>query len=80
MTGKAFITMAYSIAYLYGSEIFPTEVRNVGVGVASLTENLGKFMAPLIAGPLVLPRNTCSIIIAIMLNEFSSLAQFLMSF
>ena len=54
LTGKAFITMAYNIAYLYGSEIFPTEVRNVGIGVAAVMEDVGCFVAPLIAGPLVL--------------------------
>jgi len=53
LTGKAFITMAYNIAYLYGSEIFPTEVRNVGIGVAAVMEDVGGFVAPLIAGPLV---------------------------
>jgi len=54
LTGKAFITMAYNIAYLYGSEIFPTEVRSVGIGVAAVMEDVGAFVAPLIAGPLVL--------------------------
>ena len=53
LTGKAFITMAYNIAYLYGSEIFPTQVRNVGIGVAAVMEDVGAFVAPLIAGPLV---------------------------
>jgi len=53
LTGKAFITMAYNIAYLYGSEIFPTEVRNVGIGIASMMEDIGGFVAPLVAGPLV---------------------------
>jgi len=54
LTGKAFITMAYNIAYLYGSEIFPTEVRNIGIGVAAVMEDIGAFVAPLVAGPLVL--------------------------
>jgi len=54
LTGKAFITMAYNVAYLYGSEIFPTEVRNVGIGVASVMQDIGGVVAPLITGPLVL--------------------------
>jgi len=53
LVSKAFITMAYNIAYLYGSEIFPTEVRNVGIGVAAVMEDVGAFVAPLVAGPLV---------------------------
>ena len=53
LAGKAFITLAYNIAYLYGSEIFPTEVRSVGIGVAAVMEDVGAFVAPLVAGPLV---------------------------
>ncbi|KAK3099008.1 hypothetical protein FSP39_025214, partial [Pinctada imbricata] len=48
MIGKFGITGAYSISYLYSSEIFPTVVRNHAVGLSSFFENLGSITAPLI--------------------------------
>ena len=53
LLGKAFITLAYSVVYVYGLEIFPTEVRNVGVGASCTFEGLGAIAAPTIAGILV---------------------------
>jgi len=67
LTGKASITMAYSVTYLHASEIFPTQVRNLGIGVTSVMENVGGFLAPLIAGPLVL-----SFIIIIIMNSLAT--------
>ncbi|XP_062620744.1 organic anion transporter 3-like [Saccostrea cucullata] len=48
MIGKFGITGAYSLSYLYSSEIFPTVVRNQAVGLSSFFENLGGIAAPLI--------------------------------
>ncbi|XP_078315076.1 organic cation transporter protein-like [Crassostrea virginica] len=48
MIGKFGITGAYSLSYLYSSEIFPTVVRNHAVGLSSFFENLGGISAPLI--------------------------------
>ena len=53
LLGKAFITLAYSVVYVYGSEIFPTEVRNIGVGASSMFECIGGLVAPTIGGILV---------------------------
>ena len=53
LLGKGFMTLAYSVVYVYGSEIFPTEVRNVGMGWASMFECFGGIVAPLVAGPMV---------------------------
>lgn len=48
MIGKFGITGSYSVSYLYGSEIFPTGIRNHAVGLASLWENVGGIVAPFI--------------------------------
>jgi len=53
LLGKTLITLAYAVVYLHGSEIFPTEVRNVGLGVASTIEGIGAMVAPPIGGPMV---------------------------
>lgn len=48
MIGKFGITGAYSLSYLYSSEIFPTVVRNHAVGLSSFFENIGGISAPFI--------------------------------
>jgi len=35
--GKMFVTSAFGTAYLYTSELFPTTVRNLCVGLSSMT-------------------------------------------
>ncbi|CAG5134675.1 unnamed protein product [Candidula unifasciata] len=44
--GKFGITGSYSTIYLYASEVFPTVVRNQGVGASSFFENIGSIAAP----------------------------------
>ncbi|XP_070208332.1 organic cation transporter protein-like isoform X2 [Littorina saxatilis] len=46
MVGKFGITGSYSALYLYGSEIFPTSIRNHAVGLCSFFENIGSIAAP----------------------------------
>jgi MFS transporter, OCT family, solute carrier family 22 (organic cation transporter), member 4/5 len=53
LIGKTLITLAYTVVYLYGSEIFPTEVRNTGLATAAVSECVGGMVAPAIGGPLV---------------------------
>jgi len=53
MFGKAFISFAYSVVYVYASEIFPTEVRNIGVGVAAMSARVSSMSASYVGGPLV---------------------------
>jgi len=53
LLAKAFISLAYAVVYLYGSEVFPTEIRNIGMGIASLLEGLGWLLAPSAGGYLV---------------------------
>ena len=53
MFGKALISFAYSVVYVYASEIFPTEVRNVGVGTAAMCGRISSMAASYVGGPLV---------------------------
>lgn len=51
--GKFFVTMAFSGIYVYTAELFPTEVRNFGMGTASFWARISGMSAPFIGGPLV---------------------------
>ncbi|KAK6187134.1 hypothetical protein SNE40_005223 [Patella caerulea] len=46
MVGKFFITASYAIVYLVASEVFPTVVRNIGMGVASMSARIGGILVP----------------------------------
>ncbi|XP_033637857.1 organic cation transporter protein-like [Asterias rubens] len=48
MFGKFCITCSFSVAFLYGTEIFPTPVRNIGFGIASICGRVGSILAPFI--------------------------------
>ena len=48
-----FVTMGFSSIYVFTSELYPTEVRNVGVGVASMCARISGMAAPNVGGPLV---------------------------
>ena len=52
-TGKAFVTCAFSAIYVFSSEVFPTEIRNAGMGAASLCARIGGILAPWLGAPLV---------------------------
>ena len=52
-TGKAFVTMAFYGIYIYSAETFPTEVRHVGMGTASLCARISGMIAPYMGPPLV---------------------------
>ncbi|XP_069936748.1 organic cation transporter protein [Cherax quadricarinatus] len=49
MLGKFGIAAAFAIAFVYSTEIFPTEYRSVGVGACSMCSRLGGILAPFIA-------------------------------
>ena len=53
IVGRSFVVMAYSVIYIHGSEIFPTEVRNVALGIAQMFSAFGAVAAPYIGEPLV---------------------------
>ncbi|PIK46954.1 putative organic cation transporter protein-like, partial [Apostichopus japonicus] len=47
MTGKFCITAAYTIIYIYATELFPTTLRGVGLGSCSTVARVGSILAPL---------------------------------
>ncbi|XP_069127358.1 organic cation transporter protein-like isoform X3 [Argopecten irradians] len=46
MLGKFGITASYGIIYLMAAEVFPTVVRNAGMGVSSMCARIGGMLAP----------------------------------
>ena len=49
LLGKAGVTAAYAVIYVWTAELFPTVIRNVGVGASSFCANVGGVIAPYIA-------------------------------
>ena len=47
-----FRSISFPTVYIYGGEIFPTVIRNVGMGTASLLARIGSMIAPFIATQL----------------------------
>ena len=48
MLGKFCASASYAIIYLYSSELFPTSIRNSGMGACSMFARIGSMVAPLI--------------------------------
>ena len=48
MVGKYCNTVAFETMYLYSAELFPTGVRNIGIGTVSSVGRLGGILAPYI--------------------------------
>uniref|UniRef100_A0A1A8S740 Solute carrier family 22 (Organic cation/carnitine transporter), member 5 n=1 Tax=Nothobranchius rachovii TaxID=451742 RepID=A0A1A8S740_9TELE len=46
MSGKFGFTMAFTIVYIYTAEIYPTVLRNVGMGMCSSAARIGSITAP----------------------------------
>ncbi|XP_074011615.1 organic cation/carnitine transporter 2-like isoform X2 [Numenius arquata] len=46
MLGKFGITSAFSTVYVYTAELYPTVVRNMGVGASSMASRLGSILSP----------------------------------
>ncbi|XP_004586449.2 organic cation/carnitine transporter 2 [Ochotona princeps] len=46
MMGKFGVTAAFSMVYVYTAELYPTVVRNMGVGVSSMASRLGSILSP----------------------------------
>uniref|UniRef100_A0A8C5R3Y5 Major facilitator superfamily (MFS) profile domain-containing protein n=1 Tax=Leptobrachium leishanense TaxID=445787 RepID=A0A8C5R3Y5_9ANUR len=46
--GKGFVGGSFSCAYLYSGELFPTVLRQTGMGVVAMNARLGSMIAPLV--------------------------------
>ncbi|XP_015264757.1 PREDICTED: solute carrier family 22 member 5 [Gekko japonicus] len=46
MIGKFGITASFSIVYVYTAELYPTVVRNMGVGASSMASRFGSILSP----------------------------------
>ncbi|XP_029410056.1 solute carrier family 22 member 5 [Nannospalax galili] len=46
MIGKFGVTAAFAMVYVYTAELYPTVVRNMGVGVSSTASRLGSILSP----------------------------------
>lgn len=46
MSGKVFVSGAFSIIYLFSAEIFPTVARNAGIGTCSMVARIGSALSP----------------------------------
>ena len=49
MLGKAFGSACFAILYVFAAELFPTVLRNVGVGSSSMMARVGGLIQPQIA-------------------------------
>ena len=43
MIGKLAIGVSYGTIYIYTTELFPTEIRNAGVGTSSMCARIGNY-------------------------------------
>ncbi|KAI1883554.1 hypothetical protein AGOR_G00232780 [Albula goreensis] len=48
MVGKTAITAAFCFIYVYSTELFPTVVRNMGLGATSMASRIGSIISPYI--------------------------------
>jgi OCT family organic cation transporter-like MFS transporter 4/5 len=48
LLGKFAVAASFGVIYLYSAELFPTEVRNVAMGVATMGARLGGMLAPIV--------------------------------
>ncbi|XP_078253212.1 organic cation/carnitine transporter 2-like [Rhinoraja longicauda] len=46
MIGKTSITITFAIIYVFSAELYPTVVRNMGIGVCSMASRIGSIISP----------------------------------
>lgn len=46
MLGKFGVTSAFSMLYVFTAELYPTQVRNMAVGITSMASRVGSIIAP----------------------------------
>lgn len=55
MMGKFCVAMSFSSIYIYTSELYPTVIRNLGLGTSSLCARVGSIVSPYIVMMAQLP-------------------------
>ena len=50
---KFFASGSYAIIYIYANELFPTQIRNTGIGICSMIARLGAIVGTLLTDILV---------------------------
>ena len=53
LIGKGAATGVFNGLYLYTTELFPTEVRNIGLGVVNTAARVSGIAAPYVGGSMV---------------------------
>lgn len=48
--GMLGLSLSFPTVYIYSGELFPTVIRNIGVGVSSMSARIGSMLAPFVAG------------------------------
>lgn len=49
-TGMFGLSVSFPTVYIFSGELFPTVIRNIGVGTSSMCARIGSMLAPFIAG------------------------------
>ena len=55
---KFFASGSYTVIYIYANELFPTQVRNTGIGICSMVARLGAIAGTLSNDLLVIPTSS----------------------
>lgn len=55
IVGKSLAVMTYTVTFILSSEIFPTEVRNAGIGLIQVFGGVANMAASFIGEPMVRP-------------------------
>lgn len=57
MLGKFFVSAVFSASLLFVSELYPTSIRNTGLGTSLTVSQIGAVVAPFVVEILVITMN-----------------------